>query len=798
MNNGDLLAEKLDFTYKKQDDANEARKLIALVANYWYLFVGGVVISVFIAFIVIKFTPRQWNIVSKIIIEDEKNSPTKLLTNGVNADLSSLFDIKSNSDNEVKVLQSRNLLRRVITDMNINVHVFDNNGFLKTEIYDDAPFKVAVAQRGELHKSGTYQLSILDAQTYRLVNEDRNIDIKGVFGVPNKLSDCTITLNKTAYFQPNGEYKIVIKSLKRAENELAAKFMAGLNDKQSTVIDLQLNYGDPKHGELILQRFMELYLKNNLSNKIRIADSTIKFIDSRLTVVSSELDKVEKSLEAYKVNNKISDINAQSKALVQGATDYQQKLNESAVQLAVVNDLNRYINSGPKAQVVPSSLITKDMSFGSAINTYNEMLLRKEQLKLGLQESSSIIKNLDQQIEVARQALKTSLKNYSRSLNISQAAIREQNSAITNKIAAAPVKERIYLDYSRQQSLKQDLYLFLLQKREETAISQKATISNCRILDNAESGEDPFAPKKSFIYTIACIAGLLIPAAGIGLKETLNNRISKKDDIEKHTSVVVLGKISQNTNKQKVLIYNEARSVISEEIRALRTNLKYVTNGNRSNVIMFTSSMSGEGKSFVSLNLGNSIALSGKKVVLLELDLRKPKLLKYIGTDAAYGFTDYVVSPEKNDIEDLIKPSSFNENFYFISSGTIPPNPAEILMSPRLKELIEDLRRKFDYVIIDTAPVGQVSDALIIEEFADITCYVMRQNYTFKSQLEIVNDLQKQKKVKQMYLVVNDIELNSNDISGYGYGYGNYHYDNVETYSGKFATLMKKLKPSFK
>ncbi|WP_158557123.1 GumC family protein [Mucilaginibacter conchicola] len=800
MNDRDILAQKLDFTYKKQDDVGEVRQLIAIVVNYWYLFVGGLILSIIIAFFVIQYTPKQWNVMGKIIIEDEKNSPSKLLTNGVSSDLSSLFDIKSNSYNEVRVLESRNLLRRVITEMNINVHVYDMNGLLKKELYDNSPFKIVLSHNEELNRSSNYKVTVINNQTYHLVDDDNDIDLNGSFGVPVKLPDYSITLIKTPGFKPEGDYRIAVRSIKRAENELAAKFGASLSDKQSTVIDVQLNYGNSKRGELILQKFMELYLKNNLSNKVRMADSTIKFIDSRLTVVSAELGKVEKNLETYKVNNKISDINAQSKALVQGASDYQQKLNETEVQLAVVNDLYKYVSNERNAQVVPSSLITKDMSFGSAINAYNEMLLRREQLQLNLQESSSVIKNLDQQIETARKMLLTSLKSYRHSLNISQSAIVRQNAAIGSKIADAPVKERVYLDYSRQQSLKQDLYLFLLQKREETAISQKATISNCRILDNAESDEAPFAPKKSFIYTIASLLGLFAPAAGLGLKQIMNNRISKKDDIEKHTTVAVLGQISKNTHKQKMLIYNEARTVISEEIRALRTNLKYITDGGKSNVIMFTSSMSGEGKSFISLNLGNSIALSGKKVVLLELDLRKPKLLKYLGTQANYGFTDYVISPDRDCIDDLIHPSNFNENFYFISSGTIPPNPAEMLMSPRLKELIEELRVKFDYVIIDTAPVGQVSDALVIEEFADVTCYVMRQNYTYKSQLNIVNDLQKYRKVKQLYLVVNDIELNTNGITGYGYGYGNYNnYQEIEeTYGSKLSTLMRKFRPSVK
>jgi tyrosine-protein kinase Etk/Wzc len=408
-----------------------------------------------------------------------------------------------------------------------------------------------------------------------------------------------------------------------------------------------------------------------------------------------------------------------------------------------------------------------------------------------------VIVDLDRQINLAREALKNSLLNYRNSLQTSQAELKAQNSTITGQIADAPVKERVYLDYARQQSLKQDLYLFLLQKREETAISQTATISSCRILDDAESDDSPFAPKKSLIYIIGLVAGVLLPVVGLSVKEMLNIRIQNKSDIDRHTDVPLLGEISRSINRKKLLVYCDPLSIISEEIRALRTNLKYITDKGKSNVIMFTSSMSGEGKSFISLNLANSIALSGKKVVLLELDLRKPRLLKSIGMDSPYGFTNYMISTDKNSADGLVQQSAFNENFYLVSSGPIPPNPAELLLDDKLKLLIGDLRTKFDYVIIDTPPVGLVSDALLIEEFADITCYVVRQNFTYKSQLGIVNDLYKTKKVKQLYLVVNDIPLQNNAITGYGHGYrSNYGYAMVQENGSKLNSILKKLKPA--
>lgn len=797
MNNRDIFADKLDFSYKKEENQSDVRNFVALCVNYWYLFAIAIAVSLVVAFFYIQHLPSQWIISSKIIVEDDKNSPGRSLTNGVNADLASLFEIKSNADNEVKVIKSRSLLKSVINDLNLNTHIYSDGFFRKKELYADAPFTIT-ADRKDSSRQHKYSIVILNYNQFTIEDDKTSVKATGTFGQPVKMNELNITLNKTAAFQPSGKFSAVIMPVKTAERQLDADFNALLDDKQATVIDLQLSYEDPERGEQILRKLMDIYLQNNLANKVRLADSTMKFIDKRLVVVGSQLDNTEKDLERYKVQNNISDIGAQSKALVQGADEYQNKLNENDVQLNVVNSLYKSVSGGNQPQVIPSSLVTKDPAFGSAINEYNAMLLRREQLKMQYVEKSPVIENLDQQIDVARKALLTSLHSYRNSLEISQGELRRQNATISQKISSAPVKERGYLDYARQQTLKQDLYLFLLQKREETAISQTATISNCRVLDDAESEEKPYAPKKSLIYIIGLFAGILVPITGISIREMLNIKIQNKSDVEKHTAVPLLGEISRSENKKKLLVYTDPLSLISEEIRAVRTNLKYITDKGKSNVIMFTSSMSGEGKSFISLNLANSIAISGKKVVLLELDLRKPKLLKSIGIDNEYGFTNYMISSDKNGLDKLVKQSSLNENFYIVSSGPIPPNPAEMLMDDKLRTLIAELRDKFDYVIIDTAPVGLVSDALIIEEFADITCYVLRQNYTYKSQLGIVNDLYKTKKVKQLYLIVNDIQMQKNAMTGYGHGYGhgygNYQYDMTNAEHNMLSSLLKKVR----
>jgi tyrosine-protein kinase Etk/Wzc len=335
MNNRDILADKLDFTYKKEESLSELRNFIALCLKYWYIFLISIALGVVGAFLYIRHLPSQWAVSSKIIVEDNKDSPGKSLTNGVNADLASLFEIKSNADNEVEILKSRSLLKSVITSLDLNIHLFDNNGFRKVELYADAPFSIAINYKSDSIKMGNYDVAILDNDHFRITSKKSGINVKSLFGKPIELGQYDLTLNKTKNFNADGDYSIKVATLKQAEKTLSSDFNVSLDDKQATVIDLQLNYEDPDRGEVVLQKLMQIYLQNNLANKVRLADSTMKFIDKRLILVGSQLSDVEKDLEQYKVHNRISDINAQSKALVEGADQYQNKLNENEVQLAV-------------------------------------------------------------------------------------------------------------------------------------------------------------------------------------------------------------------------------------------------------------------------------------------------------------------------------------------------------------------------------------------------------------------------------------------------------------------------------
>jgi len=461
--------------------------------------------------------------------------------------------------------------------------------------------------------------------------------------------------------------------------------------------------------------------------------------------------------------------------LVDNVSDYYQKLNEQEVQLSILNDISKYLNNPANKRIIPSSLTVPDPVFAAGIGMYNQLLIQRDQLYLSYKDSNPILQNLNQSIETARQSLVNSFEAYKKNILMSIDAIKRQNTKLNAEVRGVPKKQRTFMDFSREQDLRQQLYLFLLQKREETAISETSTLSTARIIDPAKSDYKPYKPKKYIILLFGAVIGLVLPWAYLNLRDLINVRISSKEDVISNTKVSILGEIGNNPETSSLSVIQNSRSILSEQFRSLRTNLQFVLDNDKPNVIMLTSSMSGEGKSFIALNLASVLALGDKRVVVMELDLRKPKLSENAGVDSSIGFTNYVVSSSLQTA-DILKPTAFSENVYIIPAGPIPPNPAELLLNKRLEILINNLKSEFDYVIIDSAPIGLVADAQLIETHCDVCLYVARQNYTYKAQLGILNDLVLEQKFRHAYLVINDIKNRKGGYygSGYGYSYGSY------------------------
>lgn len=758
----------------KRDRRMGMPQVIHNIKSHWYLFVLGVGVFLGLAYAYTTFATKEYLVTSTMLLQNQRPPVNTSAMNNFASEIGifSLTDDESNIKNEEIILMSRSLLKGVVKDLQLNVTVYAGSGFGSQEIFHEAPFKTSLRNTAADSVYGRiYEVEILDEQSILLSNEEEGIAKTVRFGIPVKLPQYELLLEKNAVPAEKGAiYSIEILSEEDAVSRLAGSYTVQFSGKSVTTIDMNLVYPHPEKGEVILHKIMDNYLENNLKEKVRMADSMLVFISNRLEVVAGELNDVEAKLEEYRSSNQITDIGVQSRNLIDDASDYYKMFQEKQTQLSIINQLEGYLSDPGNKTAIPSSLSIQNASFAASLAQYNTLLLEREKKSLSYTDANPVIKNLDQQIQGVRSNLLQNIASYKSELQLSTRELGSQNAAFNNKIQQIPGKERVFLDYARQQSLKQQLYMYLLQRWEEAAIARNSNMPGSRIVDDAKSTKWPVKPPKRIIYFMAFVMGLIVPLTYVNSKDVLFKRIQSELDIEKHTDVSIIGKIGRNTTSSNLVIHQESNSLIAESFRSLRTNLQFVLNFNASNVIMVTSSINGEGKTFLSWNLGSSLALAGKKVVFMELDLRKPTLSAMMGIPFdKNGYTDYV--NKDLDIESIIKPTPFNENCFIVSSGPVLSNPSELLLHEKLGRLITYLRNSFDYVIIDSPPVGLVSDALIIEKFADMTIYVARHNYTNKSQIEIINELKRKTKIRNLYLVVNDINLARTGYVGYGNSY---------------------------
>ena len=510
--------------------------------------------------------------------------------------------------------------------------------------------------------------------------------------------------------------------------------------------------------------------------KKRVVDSMLSFINNRIAIVGTELNRVEKNYEQYRVNNSIADIDEQSKALVGNANNYYNQYQNQQIQLSIISELEKYLSDPANKQTIPSSLTIQDASFTTALNDYNAMLLQRQGKLLSYTVNSPVIINMDKQISAARENLLQNVHSYKQAMEIKSTKLGDQNAALNTTMKGVPTKQRAMLDFGRQQDLKQQLYMYLLQKREETALLKSSNVPSSRIIDPAKSTKEPAKPLKPLVFILAGLLGFIVPFGYVSSKTDRRARIKSEEDIQKLTDISIIGKIGHTAMSGKVLVEGSAKSAVTESFRTLRTKIQNILASEDTRVIMVTSSINGEGKTFISANLAHMLAKTGKKVLLMELDLRKPKLSELFGHDSEVsGFSEYMNG--SMGLGDIIKPVDLNENLFLMSSGEVVANASELLLNAKTRIMLDTLKQQFDYIIIDSSPVGLVSDALIIEKYADMTIYICRHNYTNTEQMGIVNQLKVEDKIENMYLVINDVDFAKAGYFGYGYGLS-YEEDN--------------------
>lgn len=757
-------------THIEEEDSINLKEIFSKLLDKWSWFAFSILGCLIIAFLFARYTPPTYQISAKILVNDDEKGSSLGKQSGALMDLGGLIGAKNSVDNEAEILRTRFLMEKVVRQMQLNIVYSKKANLVTRELYAP-PFKLSILKGVDTIETTKFQIKKISANRLKVTTKTFEKDV--AWG-----EKFTIEQVGTLLLEPNnlrdlgdGEFTVSVSSIDGKVAELMKQLSVAVTNKQVSIIDLVFLYPVQKKGEDILSTLIENYTAANLVDKNAIADSTYKFINERLSKIASELGDVENNVESFKQKNQLADMSEQGKLLVQNTGEFASELAKAETQVNVLNELENYLQD-PKSnkRVFPSSLLPQDLVFSNLMSQYNALLVERERQLLSVTEESPFIRNIDKQIAGLRSDIISNIQSTKNTYTLTRNKLRSQLSSAEGQISGVPQIEKNYLKLARKQQIKQELYIFLMQKAEETAISKSSNISVAKTIDPPKAEVVPISPRKNIIYVASILIGLFIPLGLIFGQTLLNTKIATKEEILSLTRVPVIGEISHNFSEDNLIVANQGRSAISEQFRALRTNLSFYLKNQDEKIILLTSSMGGEGKSFTAINLGNILALAGKKVLLMELDLRKPGLSAKLGINNDIGFSNYTISPTIK-MNDIIKPLSLNKNMFIISSGPLPPNPAETLMSEHLPALIKDLKSQFDYIIMDAPPVGIITDAQLLSTYADVTLYLVRQKVTQKDQLSIVEDLYTSGKMKNLGIVVNDI---ISKYYGYGYGYGTY------------------------
>lgn len=784
----------------------------ALILN-WKWFVLSLIICMGAAHIYLRYATPIYQSAAKLLIKDDEGSRSSF--KGGNSIMSATnLGIISNSngiDNEMEILKSRTLAQQTVYDLKLYVN-YRHEGKLKDHIlYGDQEVNIDMDLE---------HLKKLNApMNLKITREGRNYHVTGSYNVPidnNSFNPEAVYIDKTfsalpatigtrvgvVRFTQNGNYMLrdgeSLKATMIAPEIAAGKYVGNLNvtesSKTTTIVDLVLNDEIPQRAIDYLKQLAIVYNRQANEDKNEIAVRTEQFINQRLEKINAELGSTEGQLENYKKRNNMVELKMNATQAVANADQYAQKLSEANTQVALLDELTRYMNEpSNRHQPIPSNVGLSDASATSLINEYNKIALQRNQLLHSASENSPTVTPLTAQLDDLNSSIKRAMTQARAGLRIQRNSIAAQAGKYEGQINNTPEQERMLTQIGRQQEVKSGLYLMLLQKREENSISLAATADKGKLIDTPVFA-GKVTPKNYMIMLIALILGLAIPAGILFLLEFFRYKIEGHNDVEKLTNLPIIADVAIASERAKtkadIVVHENKNNLMEEIFRSLRTNLQFLLK-QHDKVIMFTSTTSGEGKTFIASNVAISFALLGKKVILVGLDVRKPRLAELFEIDDHHhGITNLLVKDEVNwsDVKEQIIPSGINDKLDILMAGPVPPNPGELVTRESLDQTMEQLKEHYDYILIDTAPVGLVTDTLALGRISNATVYVCRADFTQKASFGLINSLSMEKKLPNMSIVLNGVDLSKKKY-GYYYGYGKYgkygKYGNYGMYGSK-------------
>lgn len=795
--------------YAVEEDSEQSsfnfQKLYTIFILNWKWFVLSIIICLGCSYLYLRYKSPVYATSAKLLIKDDSNNKSASAKDAISGMVD--FGIISSNygvDNEIEILNTRTLAAEAVRDLKLYTSYWKKGRVKSVILYKNQPINVDVDAAHLEKLNAPISMSIeRDENKYIVkgkyyVSVDENT-VEGPFKFEKTLAGFPATIGTkagTLYFT-NGKTRMkdgdVMKVVIVSPMMMAAQYSSALSleqtSKTSTTLNMQLNDKNIQRGIDYLRQLVICYNRQANEDKNEIAIRTEAFVNDRLEKINSELNSTEGQLENYKKRNRLVELKVDAKESVTNLSSYEQKLNEAATQISLINSLIQFAERpGNKYQVLPSNIGLRDEASISLINDYNKVALERNRLLRTASESSPVVEELTSQLKDMNSSIRMALSQAKRNLEIQRNAVASQYGQYNQEVSRTPEQERILTQIGRQQEVKSGLYLMLLQKREENSISLAATADKGKLVELPQY-VGKVSPKTNIILLLGLILGIAIPSLVLYLLQFFRYRIEGHDDVEALTDIPIIADVAVANEAAKtradIVVHENENNQMEEIFRSMRTNLQFMMKP-EDKVIMFTSSTSGEGKTFNAANLAISFALLGKKVVLVGLDIRKPRLAELFEIDNHHtGITKLLVKddPTWNDVQKEILPSEINKNLDLLMAGPIPPNPGEIVTRPSLEKVLNLLKENYDYILVDTAPVGLVTDTLQIGKLVDATVFMCRADYTPKAAFNAINMFKAEKKLKNMAIVINGIDMSKKKY-GYYYGVGKYgRYRNYGSYS---------------
>lgn len=778
---------------KVGDDEIDVGLLIKSLTSKWHYFLISGLLCIVAAFIYIHYSLPVYQAKGSVLIKDNKSASkdiTDFIAGGFLGDQTSVAT-------EMGILSSQSVIKQTIRELKLQEYVENLNNFPHRSIYKDDNFSIEVDSVSNLFIDVPFVLSQSTANGKLRVKVEIDHQLRSMvklrddYDLNEKIVSpyFSFSIKNTPVFSYGSyKYEFTYKSIEKVVEEIQENLKVNTIDRDASIIALTYNDNDAQRALDIINTICEKYIEMDVNDKTAIASLTLKFVEEQLTSTKNTLAEIETKLQAFKEQNKTVNLSEESKNILARLSDIDADKIKSDIQVKSLDNLYNYVNQNKDlSQLAPGTLGIPDPLLVQLIQSYQELQSKRKNLEAGTKGETPALTIIDKQITSTKKSLLENISSLKSNSQVTANSLSSKMSEYESKIKSVPEIERELLNIQRDFEVNQNIYVFLLQKKAESSIAKATAVSDNKVLDEASLETEPVAPDKKLILVVALLFAVIIPSIIILLQKLFKQTINGRDDITNHTQLPVLGAIGHMKKADNLVVTHNPKSIIAEAFRSIRTNLKFFGIANNKKVILITSSVGGEGKSFVTLNLASVFALQNHKVVVVGLDLRKPRLYQDLEVINDLGVSSYLSG--QATLDQIVHKTPVS-NLFLVPAGPVPPNPSELISKKELTELVKSLSEKFDYVFIDTAPLGIVSDALILMNLSDINIFILREDYSKREYIHAINDLVSESKINNLCVLLNDSSFNKSYGYGYGYsmnGYG--YYEEEQNKKGIFSVF---------